>query len=71
MTALVDTIAGQLKQLSSAEKQDLLRILLLDVHGGVEDDDAEEAWRNEIVHRVKAIRNGEAAIRALEKQWEE
>ncbi|HEU5436808.1 MAG TPA: addiction module protein [Telluria sp.] len=71
MTALVDAIAGQLKQLSSAEKQDLLRILLLDVHGGVEDDDAEEAWRNEIVHRVKAIRNGEAAIRALEKQWEE
>ncbi|MDB5963229.1 MAG: hypothetical protein JWP59_4523 [Massilia sp.] len=71
MTALVDAIAAQLKQLSSEEKRDLLRILLLEVHGGVEDDDAEEAWRNEIVHRVKAIRNGEAAIRALEKNWEE
>ncbi len=71
MTVLVDAIAGQLKQLTSAEKRDLLRILLLDVNGGVESDDAEEAWRNEIVHKVKAIRNGEAAIRALQEQWEE
>jgi hypothetical protein len=71
MSAIVDEIAGQLKQLSSAEKRDLLRILLLDVNGGVEEDDAEEAWRNEIVHRVKAIRNGEAAIRALQEHWEE
>lgn len=71
MSSLVDEIAGQLKQLTSAEKRDLLRILLLDVNGGVAEDDAEEAWRNEIVHRVKAIRNGEAAIRALQENWEE
>jgi|GEM_PF-605312 hypothetical protein len=71
MSVLVDEIAGQLNKLSSAEKRDLLRILLLDVNGGVAEDDAEEAWRNEIVHRVKAIRNGEAAIRALQEQWEE
>jgi hypothetical protein len=71
MTALVDEIAGQLKQLSSAEKRDLLRILLLEVNGGMEADDAEEAWRNEVVHRVKAIRNGEAAIKALQEQWKE
>jgi hypothetical protein len=71
MSVLVDEIAGQLKKLTSAEKRDLLRILLLDVNGGVAEDDAEEAWRNEIVHRVKAIRNGEAAIRALQEQWEE
>ena len=71
MTALVDEIAGQLKQLSSAEKRDLLRILLLEVNGGMEADDAEEAWRNEVVHRVKAIRNGEAAIKALQEQWQE
>lgn len=71
MSALVEEIAGKFKQLSSAEKSDLLRILLLDVNGGVAEDDAEEAWRNEIVHRVKAIRNGEAAIRALQEQWEE
>ncbi|WP_426111819.1 addiction module protein [Massilia sp. PWRC2] len=74
MTALVEEIAARIKQLDSAEKRDLLRMLLLDVNGegaeGVEDD-AEEAWRNEIVHRVKAIRNGEAAIRALQDQWEE
>lgn len=71
MSVLVDEIAGQLNKLTSAEKRDLLRILLLDVNGGVAEDDAEEAWRNEIVHRVKAIRNGEAAIRALQEQWEE
>ncbi|MFL6708702.1 MAG: addiction module protein [Massilia sp.] len=71
MSVLVDEIAAQLKKLSSAEKQDLLRVLLLDLNGGVAEDDAEEAWRNEIVHRVKAIRNGEAAIRALQEQWEE
>jgi hypothetical protein len=71
MTALVDAIAAQFKQLTSAEKRDLLRVLLLDVNGGVDEDDAEEAWRNEIVHRVKAIRNGEAAIKALQEQWEE
>lgn len=71
MTALVDEIAGQLKQLSSAEKRDLLRILLLEVNGGAEADDAEEAWRNEVVHRVKAIRNGETAIKALQDQWQE
>lgn len=71
MTALVDEIAAKLSQLSSAEKHDLLRILLLDVNGATSDDDAEEAWRKEIVHRVKAIRNGEAAIRALQEHWEE
>lgn len=71
MSVLVDEIAGQLKKLSNAEKQDLLRLLLLDLNGGVAEDDAEEAWRNEIVHRVKAIRNGEAAIRALQEQWQE
>lgn len=71
MTALVEEIAGQLKQLSSAEKRDLLRILLLEVNGGVGEDDAEEAFRNEVVHRVKAIRNGEAAIKALQEQWQE
>ena len=71
MTALVEEIAARFKQLTSAEKSDLLRLLLIDVNGGVAEDDAEEAWRNEIVHRVKAIRNGEAAIRALQEQWEE
>lgn len=71
MTALVEEIAARIKQLGSADKRELLRILLIDVNGEGAEDDAEEAWRNEIVHRVKAIRNGEAAIRALQDQWEE
>ncbi|MDB5933666.1 MAG: hypothetical protein JWQ01_1010 [Massilia sp.] len=70
MSTLVAEIAGKIQLLSSAEKNDLLRLLLLDIEGAV-DPDADEAWRNEIVHRVKAIRNGEAAIRALQEEWQE
>jgi hypothetical protein len=70
MTTLVAELAGKIKLLSSAEKNDLLRLLLLEVDGAV-DPDADEAWRNEIVHRVKAIRNGEAAIKALQEEWHE
>jgi hypothetical protein len=70
MSTLVAEIAGKIQLLSSAEKNDLLRVLLLDIEGAA-DADADEAWRNEIVHRVKAIRNGEAAIRALREEWQE
>ncbi|MET0855634.1 MAG: addiction module protein [Telluria sp.] len=70
MSTVVAEIAGRIQLLSSAEKNDLLRLLLLDIEGA-DDADADEAWRNEIVHRVKAIRNGEAAIRALQEEWQE
>jgi hypothetical protein len=70
MNTLVAELAGKIKLLSTAEKNDLLKLLLLEVDG-VADPDADEAWRNEIVHRVKAIRNGEAAIRSLQEQWHE
>lgn len=66
----VDEIAEQIKTLSSAEKNDLLRMLLEDVDG-TPDADADEAWRAEVVRRVKAIRNGEAAITALSAEWRE
>ncbi|WP_449405876.1 addiction module protein [Massilia phosphatilytica] len=46
-----------------------MRLLMVDSDDG--DQDADEAWRNEIVRRVKAIRNGEAAIRALQEDWRE
>jgi hypothetical protein len=72
MSTLVAEIAGKIQLLSSAEKNDLLRLLLLDIEGAVDPDaDADEAWRNEIVNRVKAIRNGEAAIKALQEEWQE
>jgi hypothetical protein len=70
MSALVAEITAKFQLLSGAEKNDLLRLLLLDINGAV-DEDADEAWRNEIVHRVKAIRNGEAAIKALQEEWHE
>ncbi|MFC0133635.1 hypothetical protein CR105_09845 [Massilia eurypsychrophila] len=70
MSTVVAEIAGKIQLLSSAEKNDLLRLLLLDIEGA-DDADADEAWRNEIVHRVKAIRNGEAAIKALQEEWQE
>jgi hypothetical protein len=70
MSTLVAELTTKIKLLSSAEKNDLLRLLLLEIDGAV-DPDADEAWRNEIVSRVKAIRNGEAAIRALNEEWQE
>ena len=68
MSNAVDEIAERLKLLSPAEKQEVMQLLSRDVDGP--DEDADEAWRNEVVQRVKAIRNGEAAIQAL-KEWQE
>lgn len=68
MSNLVAEIAEKIQLLSEEDKQALVRLLLQDID--VPDEDADEAWRNEIVNRVKAIRNGEAAIRAL-KEWQE
>jgi hypothetical protein len=65
----VAELAAQIQQLSAQDRQELLRVLMVDSDDG--DQDADEAWRNEIVRRVKAIRNGEAAIRALQDDWRE
>ena len=68
MATPVAEIAERRKLLSPAEKQEVMQLLLQDIDGP--DQDADEAWRNEVVRRVKAIRNGEAAILAL-KEWQE
>ena len=68
MSNVVAEIAEKIQTLSDSEKHELLRLLLQDIDGT--DEDADEAWRNEVVRRVKAIRNGEAAIRALQ-EWQE
>ncbi|MGF6274354.1 hypothetical protein ABIB38_002734 [Massilia sp. UYP11] len=68
MSTAVTEIAERLKLLSPAEKQEVMQLLLQDIDGP--DQDADEAWRNEVVRRVKAIRNGEAAILAL-KEWQD
>jgi hypothetical protein len=69
MSNLVAEISEQIQLLSASEKNDLLRILLKDLDG-VDDQDADEAWRNEVVRRVQAIHNGEAAIKALQEEWQ-
>jgi hypothetical protein len=68
MANLVSDISEQIQLLSASEKNEILRMLLKDLDG-VDDQDADEAWRNEVVRRVKAIHNGEAAIRALQEEW--
>jgi hypothetical protein len=68
MTTLVAEITEKIQLLSASEKNDLLRMLLKDLDGA-DDQDADEAWRNEVVRRVKAIHNGEAAIQALKEEW--
>ena len=68
MSNVVAEIAEKIQLLSEEEKHALVRMLLQDIDGP--DEDADEAWRNEVVRRVKAIRNGEAAIRALQ-EWQD
>lgn len=70
MSNVVAEIAEKIQVLSAAEKHEVLRLLLQDLDG-TPDEDADEAWRNEVVRRVKAIRNGEAAITALQEEWRE
>ena len=65
----VSELAAQIQQLSPADRHDLMRLLTSD--SDEPDQDADEAWRTEIVRRVKAIRNGEAAIHALQDDWRE
>jgi hypothetical protein len=69
MTTLIDEITDKIQMLSASEKNEVLRMLLQDLDG-VDDQDADEAWRNEVVRRVQAIHNGEAAIKALQEEWQ-
>jgi len=59
-------LASQIQQLSASEKHELVQMLLHDSDEA--EQDADEAFRAEIVRRVKAIHNGEAAIRALQDE---
>ncbi|MCA1856904.1 addiction module protein [Massilia oculi] len=68
MSNLVAEIAEKIKLLSADEQHALLRMLLQDTD--VADEDADQAWRDEVVRRVKAIRSGEAALRALQ-EWQD
>ncbi|MCA1246837.1 addiction module protein [Massilia sp. MS-15] len=68
MSNLVAEIAEKIKLLSTDEQHALLRMLLQDTE--VADEDADQAWRDEVVRRVKAIRSGEAALRALQ-EWQD
>lgn len=68
MSNQVAEIAEKIQLLNADDKHALLRLLLQDIDGP--DQDADEAWRNEVVRRVKAIRNGEAAIRAVQ-EWQD
>lgn len=63
----VTELAAEIQQLSAADKHLLMQLLLTDSDEA--EPDAEEAYRAEIVRRVKAIRNGEAAIRGLQ-DWQ-
>ncbi|KQQ91979.1 hypothetical protein ASF77_08645 [Massilia sp. Leaf139] len=69
MSTMLAEVCEKIQLLNSEEKHEVLRVLLEDIDGPA-DKDADEAWRDEVVRRVKAIRNGEAAIRALQ-DWQE
>ncbi len=67
----VAELAKQIQQLSVVERHELMRLVYADSDEQDMEMDADEAWRHEIVRRVKAIRNGEAAIMALQDDWRE
>jgi hypothetical protein len=69
MSPMLAEVCEKIQLLNAEERHEVLRILLEDIDGPA-DPDADEAWRDEVVRRVKAIRNGEAAIRALQ-DWQE
>jgi hypothetical protein len=69
MSTMLAEVCEKIQLLNAEEKHEVLRVLLLDIDG-LTDQDADEALRDEVVRRVKAIRNGEAAIRALQ-DWQE
>ena len=69
MSTMLAEVCEKIQLLNADERHEVLRILLQDADG-MEGADADEAWREEIIRRVKAIRNGEAAIRALQ-DWQE
>jgi hypothetical protein len=61
----VAELAEQIQKLSPADQRELMRLLTVDSDDA--DQDADEIWRAEVVRRVRAIRNGEAAIQALQE----
>jgi transcription elongation factor GreA-like protein len=69
MSTLLAEVCEKLQLLNAEEKHEVLRMLLKDIDDSV-GQDADEALREEVIRRVKAIRNGEAAIRALQ-DWQE
>ena len=69
MSPMLAEVCEKIQLLNGDEKHEVLRMLLNDIDGS-EGQDADEAWREEVIRRVKAIRNGEAAIRALQ-DWQE
>jgi hypothetical protein len=69
MSTMLAEVCEKIQLLNAEEKHEVLRVLLQDIDD-LADADADEAWRDEVVRRVKAIRNGDAAIRALQ-DWQE
>ena len=69
MSTMLAEVCQKIQLLNDEEKHEVLRVLLQDIDD-MPDQDADEAWRDEVVRRVKAIHNGEAAIRALQ-DWQE
>ncbi|MET0981608.1 MAG: hypothetical protein ABWY02_05875 [Telluria sp.] len=69
MSTMLAEVCEKVQLLNAEEKHEVLRMLLKDIDDS-EGQDADEALREEVIRRVKAIRNGEAAIRALQ-DWQE
>ena len=69
MSTMLAEVCEKIQLLNAEEKHEVLRVLLQDIDG-LADQDADEAWRDEVVRRVTALRHRAAAIRAG-PDWQE
>ena len=69
MTHAVEHLKSQASILSTAERADLAYFLLTTLEA--QEDGVQEAWREEIAHRVGEIRGGQAVGRPTEQMLTE
>ncbi|HCW89372.1 MAG TPA: hypothetical protein DHU56_04850 [Marinobacter sp.] len=65
-TETLDHLRTQISTLSESERATLARELIMSLDGP-RDDSVEQAWNEEIVHRVSKIKSGKATLLSREE----
>ncbi|MEX1196393.1 MAG: addiction module protein [Pseudohongiellaceae bacterium] len=65
-TEALDLLRPQISALSEPERAELARELIMSLDGP-RDDDARQAWNDELVRRISRIREGDARLLSREE----